>query len=145
MKTNCWKIIMVMARFDDIQEIIWTTTMISEQLGIEREEAKAALKTLRRDQLISHSRKFGYVITAEGRELIDYAKAHPWLDACLPEWLRRAQSGINASGHRPRVKNAVCPRSSPDVHRSFYDIEDEMIERIDNQVHSKNCTTNRRC
>jgi hypothetical protein len=139
MKTNCWKILMIMARFDNIQEIIWKTKMIAEQIGILPEEAKASLKTLRNEQLVVYTKKFGYIITEEGRELIDYAKTHPWLDACLPEWRRRAQQGINSFGHKARIKRAVCPKTGPEVHISFYDLEDEMIERIDSQLHSKNC------
>jgi hypothetical protein len=130
---------MVMARFDEVREIIWTELMIAEQLGIEKKEAKSSLKILMSDNLVVHSSKFGFVITVEGREIVDYAKTHPWLDGDLPEWRKRAREGINSSGHKARIKRAVCPKTGPEVHRSFYELEDEIIDRIDSQLHSKNC------
>ena len=128
---------MIMARFDEVREIIWTEMMIAEQLGIEKKEAKSSLKTLMSDNLVVYSSKFGFVITVEGREIVDYAKTHPWLDGNLPEWRKRAQQGINSAGHKSRIQRAVCPKTGPEIHISAYDLEDEIIDRIDSQVHAK--------
>lgn len=130
MKKLNWKLLLTAGMYDDPEQL-WSSTMFAELIGIERRIVAIALERLRVAELLTWTNRHGWHITSEGRSLVEYARANPWLDGDVQEWKSRALQGMNRTGGRARMSNAATPRKPPEIHSPFNEVEDEIIDMID--------------